>query len=691
MSKDFLVELGTEELPPKALKGLMEAFVLAVERNLQRVNLSHLALRGFATPRRLAVLVCSLDEQQPDTRAERLGPAVSAAFDDNGKPTPAALGFARGCGVTVEQLDTVDTDKGARLAFHSVEAGQATIKLLPAIVDQALTELPIDRRMRWGASRVEFVRPVHWVVMLFDGDVVPGTVMGIKAGNCSRGHRFHHPEPVFLNSPLEYLDTLRTAHVVADFVERREIIHHGIKQEATRLGGSPIIDDALLDEVAALTEWPVVLSGRFDRRFLAVPAAALVSSMKEHQKYFHVVDGEGQLLPVFITVANLDSNDAAQIIAGNEKVIRPRLADAAFFYETDLKTSLTQRRERLRDVIFQEKLGSLFDKTERVARLAEYLAAFTDANPALSSQAAQLSKSDLLTEMVQEFPDLQGTMGEHYARVEQLDSSVAAALSEQYLPRFSGDSVPSSAIGATLALADRIDTLVGIFAIGQAPTGSSDPFALRRASLAVLRILIEHRIDLDLRAVVRHAAQLYNAVVVSESTEKQVFTYIIERFKSLFEEEGVSTASVQAVMVKQLSSPLDIAQRTYAVNQFSRMPEALALASANKRVANILDKQAASVASAGIVEHLLSLPEEVNLARLLADLGEQTRGLVDRRQYTEVLTGLAVLREPVDAFFDNVMVMVDDEAVRGNRLALLKKLRDLFLEVADIAVLAPAK
>ncbi len=691
MSKDFLVELGTEELPPKALKGLMEAFVLAVERNLQRVNLSHLALRGFATPRRLAVLVCSLDEQQPDTRAERLGPAVSAAFDDNGKPTPAALGFARGCGVTVEQLDTVDTDKGARLAFHSVEAGQATIKLLPAIVDQALTELPIDRRMRWGASRVEFVRPVHWVVMLFDGDVVPGTVMGIKAGNCSRGHRFHHPEPVFLNSPLEYLDTLRTAHVVADFVERREIIHHGIKQEATRLGGSPIIDDALLDEVAALTEWPVVLSGRFDRRFLAVPAAALVSSMKEHQKYFHVVDGEGQLLPVFITVANLDSNDAAQIIAGNEKVIRPRLADAAFFYETDLKTSLTQRRERLRDVIFQEKLGSLFDKTERVARLAEYLAAFTDANPALSSQAAQLSKSDLLTEMVQEFPDLQGTMGEHYARVEQLDSSVAAALSEQYLPRFSGDSVPSSAIGATLALADRIDTLVGIFAIGQAPTGSSDPFALRRASLAVLRILIEHRIDLDLRAVVRHAAQLYNAVVVSESTEKQVFTYIIERFKYMFEEEGVSTASVQAVMVKQLSSPLDIAQRTYAVNQFSRMPEALALASANKRVANILDKQAASVASAGIVEHLLSLPEEVNLARLLADLGEQTRGLVDRRQYTEVLTGLAVLREPVDAFFDNVMVMVDDEAVRGNRLALLKKLRDLFLEVADIAVLAPTK
>ncbi len=691
MSKDFLVELGTEELPPKALKGLMEAFVLAVERNLQRVNLSHLALRGFATPRRLAVLVCSLDEQQPDTRAERLGPAVSAAFDDNGKPTPAALGFARGCGVTVEQLDTVDTDKGARLAFHSVEAGQATIKLLPAIVDQALTELPIDRRMRWGASRVEFVRPVHWVVMLFDGDVVPGTVMGIKAGNCSRGHRFHHPEPVFLNSPLEYLDTLRTAHVVADFVERREIIHHGIKQEATRLGGSPIIDDALLDEVAALTEWPIVLSGRFDRRFLAVPAAALVSSMKEHQKYFHVVDGEGQLLPVFITVANLDSNDAAQIIAGNEKVIRPRLADAAFFYETDLKTSLTQRRERLRDVIFQEKLGSLFDKTERVARLAEYLAAFTDANPALSSQAAQLSKSDLLTEMVQEFPDLQGTMGEHYARVEQLDSSVAAALSEQYLPRFSGDSVPSSAIGATLALADRIDTLVGIFAIGQAPTGSSDPFALRRASLAVLRILIEHRIDLDLRAVVRHAAQLYNAVVVSESTEKQVFTYIIERFKSMFEEEGVSTASVQAVMVKQLSSPLDIAQRTYAVNQFSRMPEALALASANKRVANILDKQAASVASAGIVEHLLSLPEEVNLARLLADLGEQTRGLVDRRQYTEVLTGLAVLREPVDAFFDNVMVMVDDEAVRGNRLALLKKLRDLFLEVADIAVLAPTK
>lgn len=691
MSKDFLVELGTEELPPKALKGLMEAFVLAVERNLQRVNLSHLALKGFATPRRLAVLVSSLDEQQPDTRTERLGPAVSAAFDDSGKASPAALGFARGCGVTVEQLDTVDTDKGARLVFRSVEPGQATINLLPALVGQALTELPIDKRMRWGASRVEFVRPVHWVVMLFGGDVVPGTVMGIKTGNCSRGHRFHHPASVVLNSPLEYLETLRDAHVVADFVERRETIHDGIKQEATRLGGSPVIDHALLDEVTALTEWPMVLSGHFDRRFLAVPAAALVSSMKEHQKYFHVVDGAGQLLPVFIAVANLNSNDAAQIIAGNEKVIRPRLTDAAFFYETDLKTSLTQRRERLRDVIFQEKLGSLFDKTERVARLAEYLAAFTNANPALCRQAAQLSKSDLLTEMVQEFPDLQGTMGEHYARVEKLDSCVAAALSEQYLPRFSGDSVAPSAVGATLALADRIDTLVGIFAIGQAPTGSSDPFALRRASLAVLRLLIEHRIDLDLRAVVRHAAQLYNKVVVSESTEKQVFTYVIDRFKSMFEEEGVSTAAVQAVMSKQLSNPLDITQRIYAVNQFSHLPEALALASANKRVANILDKQGTSVANAGIAEHLLSLPEEVNLARLLADLGEQTRGLMDRQQYAEVLNGLAVLRGPVDAFFDNVMVMVDDEAVRNNRLALLKKLRDLFLEVADIAVMAPTK
>lgn len=689
MSKDFLLELGTEELPPKSLNKLMTALVVAMESQLRLAGLQHTAIKGYATPRRLAVLVTALDTQQPATQSERLGPAVSAAFGEDGVATPAAEGFARSCGVTVAELETSNTPKGKRLAFRQVETGRPTIDLLPDIVERSLAELPIERRMRWGASRTEFVRPVHWLLMIFGKEVAPGTVLGLAAGNISYGHRFHRPGPVAISSAGKYAEFLRQAYVVADFSERRELIRNSVTEVATRQGGSAVIDEDLLSEVTALVEWPVVLPGRFDERFLAVPSEALISSMKEHQKYFHVVDKKGALIPVFITVANIDSRDPDRIIAGNERVILPRLADAEFFYQTDLKTPLVQQREKLRQVVFQEKLGSIYDKTERVALLARTLAPHCGADPELAGQAAELAKSDLVSEMVNEFETLQGVMGAHYARAEGLDPALGNALAEQYLPRFSGDVLPQSPIGKTLAIADRIDTLVGIFAIGERPTGSSDPFALRRASLAVLRILVEHEIDLDLLYLLRQSAAQYQDMVDSiDSIPKQVLTYMLERFHSWYVEEGVATNVVLAVLASDLSNPLDISTRIRAVADFTQHPESSALAAANKRVANILDKQSSNNTGAELNRSLLVAEAEQALAGRLADLSLETDKLVQEGCYAQALTQLASLQEPVDRFFDDVMVMVDDTALRNNRLALLWLLRKQFLQIADISLLA---
>ncbi|MBV1931004.1 MAG: glycine--tRNA ligase subunit beta [Porticoccaceae bacterium] len=691
MSKDLLVEIGTEELPPKSLNNLMNAFTLGFEAQLQQAKLTHTAIKGFATPRRLALLVSDLSEQQADSAIEKLGPAVKAAFDADGVPSKAAQGFARGCGVSVEELETTDTDKGERLVFRKIQTGETTASLLPGLIELCLADLPIAKRMRWGASRVEFVRPVKWVLMVYGDEVIPAQIMGLSASRQSRGHRFHHPEAVTINKAGDYVEILRQCHVIADFCERRELIRAGVEAEATKHGGEAVIDAALLDEVTALNEWPVALSGRFDERFLAVPAQALISSMKEHQKYFHVVNDDKQLLPVFITVANIDSKDPGSVIAGNERVIRPRLADAAFFYETDLKTPLITQREKLRNIVFQEKLGSVFDKTERVAQLAEYLATQTGANSEQSKLAAQLSKSDLLSEMVQEFPDLQGIMGKHYALAEQLDPAVASALSEQYLPRFSGDELPQSKVGITLALADRLDTLVGIFAIGQAPTGSSDPFALRRASLAVLRILVDHEINLDLSAALSQAAKCYTTLSVPSASVEQVFTYLIGRFNAWFEGGDISTEAIQAVTVKQLTNPVDIVQRIKAVADFAKQAEAPALASANKRVANILSKQGGIDTQINLDPALLVAPEEQALAQAINKLSTPLGALLNDRNYAAALALLASLRNPVDAFFDEVMVIVEDEKLRANRLALLNQLRGLFLGIADISLLAASK
>ena len=697
MSTDFLVEIGTEELPPKALLTLSNAFRDEILSQLNAAQLIFGEVLTFAAPRRLAVIIKALDEQTPTKEVVAWGPPVKVAMDVDGNPTRAAEAFAKKNGLSLDQLaNKIESDgKQDKLCHRATETGHETADLIGPMIESALAALPIPKRMRWGARREEFVRPVHWVLMLLGDHVVNTRIMGLTAGNTSRGHRFHSNGDIVIQSPTSYQEDLRSAHVIADFSERRELIRQGVIAAAKESGGIAVISDALLDEVTALNEWPVPLLGHFEERFLTVPAEALISSMAEHQKYFHVVGSTGQLLPMFVTVANIESKDSAQVINGNERVIRPRLADAAFFYETDQKTTLEARRESLKSIVFQAKLGSIFDKTERVAKLAEILAPMTGAEPHLSKRAAELSKSDLVSEMVGEFDDLQGIMGRYYAVHDGEHPEVAEALFEQYLPRFAGDSIPATATGATLALADRLDTLVGIFGIGQPPTGSKDPFALRRASLGVLRIIVEREIDLDLYEALTAAASQYTGLetksCTTESISKQVLTYMIDRFRSWYEDENIPTEVFQAVAAKQLSNPLDIHQRVQAVHAFNQLAESSALAAANKRVSNILAKQERNTIPAKVDNKLLADSAEKNLALSLAQLASEVKPLQQDRDYADVLKQLAKLRQPVDQFFDDVMVMVDDESVRNNRLALLQQLRNLFLEVADISLLAPAK
>ncbi len=694
MNRDFLLEIGTEELPPTALKSLMDALVELVAEALRNASLEQGGIRGFATPRRLALHITALPEHQPDSTQERLGPAVSAAFNAAGEPSAAALGFARSCGVEVQQLAHVESDKGPRLAYRSVLPGQPTVALLPAMVNAALKALPVPRRMRWGSGREEFVRPVHWVVMLFGEDVIAAEILGITAGRHSRGHRFHCNQPIPITAPANYVDLLRAAHVLVDFNERRTLIRNGVETLAQGVGGRAVIDSALLDEVTALNEWPVPLMGNFESRFLEVPAQALVSSMKTHQKYFHMVDSNGALMPRFITVANIHSRDPAKVIAGNERVIRPRLSDAAFFFGVDKQTSLATQRDKLRDIVFQQKLGSLFDKTERVATLATYLAPSFGAPENAARRAAELSKSDLVSAMVQEFADLQGVMGHHYALHDGEDAGVAAALEEQYMPRFAGDKLPPSPLGATLATADRLDTLTGIFAIGQVPSGSRDPFALRRASLGVLRILIEGQIDLDLRAALTVAAEQYPAFAQDTALVDRVLKYVLERLRAWYEEQSIPAEVFLAVTARPVTNPLDIHFRVQAVNAFNQIPDAAALTSANKRVANILaksDSATTSGSSVAIDQALLQDPAELALAQAVASCHRVVNPLLEQRRYTQALTELASLRKPVDQFFDQVMVMAENSEVRNNRLALLQTLQNLFLNIADISLLVVDK
>jgi glycyl-tRNA synthetase beta chain len=687
-TETLLVELGTEELPPKDLKTLGLAFREGILRGLAGRDLACGEARWFATPRRLAVLVADVAATAPARQLELLGPPADRARDEHGAWTAAAAGFARKQGVEPDDLELIDTAKGVRLGLRREEAGARTTESIGTIIDEAVAGLPISKRMRWGAHRFEFVRPVHWVVALYGAAVQDCEVFGITAGNRTRGHRFHADRELVLAHPGDYEDTLAAAHVIADFEARRQLIRDQIAVEARALGAEVVVDEDLLEEVTGLVEWPVALAGSFEERFLAVPAEALVSAMKEHQKYFHVIDGDGRLLPHFITIANIESRDPAQVIAGNERVIRPRLADAAFFYEQDRQATLASRVAALKDVVFQQDLGTLHDKTSRVQCLVRELADALGAPAETCERAAHLAKADLTTELVLEFGDLQGIAGAYYARHDGEADAVATALQQQYWPRFAGDRLPEGPVATALALADRLDTLVGIFGIGQPPTGSRDPFALRRASLAVLRILVEKGIDLDLREALALALAQFPAGTLAEDTVDRTLAYSIERFRAWFEDEGIPAGTFRAVAALGISRPLDIHRRVHAVHAFSALPEAEALAAANKRVANILAKAGAD--RQGVVDPAqLTEAAERALWEALGTAGNASAARLAEGAYREALAELAALRAPVDRFFDDVMVNAEEPGLRRNRLALLQTLRQYFLGVADISLLEP--
>jgi glycyl-tRNA synthetase beta chain len=683
--RDFLVELGTEELPPKALRRLAEAFAEGVRSGIAKGELSYGEIHSYASPRRMAVLVHDLATAQPDRNVERRGPALAAAFDEEGVPTKAAQGFARSCGIAVDQLERLENDQGAWLVYRSVRRGVATRELLAGIVEQALAALPTPKRMRWGSLRVEFVRPVHWLVMLFGDEVVDAELYGVRAGRESHGHRYHHPEAISISEPRAYAPLLETeGHVVPDYETRKEAIRGQVQEAAKSVGGTAVIDEALLDEVTALVEWPVALLGNFETRFLALPPEPLISTMQGNQKYFHAVDDQGKLLPHFITVCNIDSRDPAQVRAGNERVIRPRFSDAAFFWEQDRRHTLAQHREDLKKVLFQAKLGTLYDKTERLALLAGEIATRLKGNRDFAMQAAGLAKSDLLTHMVGEFPELQGIMGRYYAEAEGLPAEVAQALDEQYRPRFAGDRLPDTTSGRAVAIADKLDTLVGTFAIGQIPSGDKDPYALRRSALGVLRIMIECGLDLDLEELLEQAARAYPVNLGAGKVVGQSFDFIMERLRAYYIESGTRPDVFDAVLAQRPTRPFDFEMRIRAVTAFRDMPEAESLAAANKRIRNILKQSEESIPAQVAAEQLVE-PAERELYQQLSSLSEQVTPLFDAGEYTPALQALAGLRAAVDEFFDKVMVMTDDEKLRDNRLALLARLNGLFLRAADFS------
>ena len=704
-TRDLLVEIGTEELPPKSLLALSGAFTDGVVAALAAAGLRHGAVESFAAPRRLAFLIRRVAERQPDQDIKRRGPPAGAAFGADGQPTRAALAFAESCGATLAALGRVTEPKGEFLHFTGVKAGAATETLLIAMVGDSLAKLPIAKRMRWGSGTVEFVRPVQWVVLLFGSEVVPGQILGIATGRHSRGHRFMAPKDIAIASPAGYAKRLeRAGKVLASFAARRDRIRVGVTAIAEAAGLAAVIHAPLLDEVTALVEWPVPLAGRFEERFLALPEEVLIATLEDHQRYFPVREPDGRLSSMFITVANIESRDPAVVRVGNERVIRPRLSDAVFFWDNDRKQSLGARRESLRSVTFQAQLGSYFQKSERTKVLARAFAAVTRADPALAARAAEIAKCDLLTGLVGEFPELQGAMGTLYARHDGEPEEVAAAMAEQYLPRFAGDALPAGRVGTALALAEKLDTIVGIFAIGQKPSGTRDPFGLRRAALGFLRIVLEQRLEIDLPAVVALALSQARADIASvaaarapggnapaalpapEAVQAEVYVYVMERLRAHYLEAhpGTSVEMFEAVLDRRPASPLDFEARLGALREFLTLPDAPALAGANKRIANIQRKAGGAPAGA-IRPELLKLPQEQELARALSAAQPGVAARLARRDYTGALSELAQLRPAVDAFFDGVMVMDEDPAVRTNRFALLESVRALFLEVADFS------
>lgn len=690
----FLVEIGTAELPPKALRSLAEAFADNFKAELTKADLAFGDVEWFASPRRLALKVSELAGEQPSKSVEKRGPAVAQAFDAEGKPTKAAEGWARGNGITVEQAERLVTDKGEWLVHTAKVEGRPAVDLLGELVSQALAKLPIPKMMRWGDKTIQFVRPVFTVTLLLDGDLVPAHILGIDSARTLRGHRFMGESEFTIDNASQYPQILQErGMVIADFMARKAKIKADVEAAAAAFGGVADLDDALLEEVTALVEWPVVLTANFEEKFLAVPAEALVHTMKGDQKYFPVYDKNGKLLPKFIFVTNIESKDPSQIISGNEKVVRPRLSDAEFFFKTDLKQTLASRLPRLETVLFQQQLGTVKAKVERIETVAGFIAERIGADVAQAKRAGLLSKCDLMTNMVGEFTDTQGVMGMHYARHDGEDEAVAVALNEQYMPRFAGDALPSGLVACAVALADKFDTLAGIFGIGMLPKGDKDPFALRRAALGIIRIIVEKELKLDLHEVISKALSLYDGKV--EQCADQIQTFILERLRPWYQGQGFSPDVIQAVLAGRgvddahiviYTNLLDVDRRIKAVSHFRTLDAALALAAANKRVSNILAKVEGELPTAVKPELLVDAAEKA-LATQVAELQAELAPLFAAGDYQAALTRLAALREPVDTFFNEVMVMADDEALKANRLALLNNLRNLFLQVADISLL----
>ena len=684
-TQDLLIEIGTEELPPLSLRRLAEAFKSSLSDLLVQHELRHGPVHAYASPRRLAVHIEQLPLHQPDREVIRRGPALTAAFDEDGNPTRPAEGFARSCGVTVAELDQLETGKGSWLAWRTHETGKPTEEIIAELIERALKTLPTPRRMRWADRSEEFVRPVHWIVLLLGEKPVPATILGLAADRYTRGHRFHCNERLPVSEPDAYVKTLeKQGHVLVDMDQRRDTIRTQVLAAARDLGGNALIDEALLDEVTALVEWPSVITGDFDRRFLEMPAEALISSMQHHQKFFPVVDDNGGLMPHFITIANIESRDPAMVKAGNERVIRPRLEDAAFFWNQDRRHPLQHRAAQLDTVTFQQQLGSLGDKQRRIEAIASFIAGAIGSGVEYAERAAALCKCDLLSSMVFEFPELQGVMGRYYATHDGEPAEVAAAMDEQYQPRFAGDALPATHTGQALAIADRLDTLTGIFAIGQPPTGDKDPFGLRRAALGVLRIMIEQELDLDLHELIAIAAAIMPPGIKAARITDELFDFMMERLRAYYLDAGYDGDVFEAVLVRRPVRPIDFDQRMRAVKAFRSLPESQSLASANKRIRNILRKSGAEIPAA-YDSGLLQEGAEQDLARAMGDLDDKVTPLFEQRAYTDALCALAALREPVDRYFDSVMVMVDDPQLRDNRLALLNALSDLFLRVADIS------
>ena len=685
-TQNFLVEIGTEELPPKALKTLATSFADNVEAELNQAGLTFDKIEWFAAPRRLAVKVLNLATQQPSKEIEKRGPAVSAAFDAEGKPTKAAEGWARGCGMTVEQAERIATDKGEWLVHRAKIEGQPTKNLLNGIVANALAKLPIPKPMRWADKTVQFIRPVHTVTLLLGDELIEGEILGVASARTIRGHRFLGEKEFEIQHADQYPQLLREkGSVVADFNERKAEILAKSQAKATALGGVADIEESLLEEVTSLVEYPNVLAAKFEERFLAVPAEALVYTMKGDQKYFPIYDKDGKLLPHFIFVSNINPEDPTAIIEGNEKVVRPRLTDAEFFFKTDLKQKLVDRLPRLETVLFQQQLGTLKDKTDRIEQLAGEIAKQIGADEAKAKRAGLLSKCDLMTNMVFEFTDTQGVMGMYYARHDGEDEEVAVALNEQYMPRFAGDELPKSLVASAVALADKFDTLTGIFGIGQAPKGSADPFALRRAALGALRIIVEKNLPLDLEDLVKKSAALFGDKLTNQNVVSDVVDFMLGRFRAWYQDEGIAVDVIQSVLARRPTRPADFDARVRAVSHFRTLDSAEALAAANKRVSNILAKADAAIGEINLTACVE--PAEKALAEAVLALRTEVQPLIAQGDYTAVLDKLANLRAPVDSFFDNVMVNAEDPALRQNRLAILNTLQGLFLQVADISLL----